>query len=140
MAATDRYVLVDFSTWSTRELWRYFHRHQGPAHVGDACRQELGSRTRGGCGFSNRDRAGVYGLAEYYAWSARRMPAPCGNDPRTGRPWPPWNQLGRAIGAAQDVAAARVAYAAARTYPNPFSALAELEAVRRRQNQPVKED
>lgn len=68
----------------------------------------------------NLDRAALYQLAEYYAWAARRGFGAPGNDPRTGEPWNNWRQLDRTLGRAMHSAAARVCYAAARTYPNPL--------------------
>lgn len=72
----------------------------------------------------NRERAELYGLAEYYAWAARKGYSAIGNDPRTGRPWQEWRQLSRALGVAQNTAAAKVCYAAARRFPNPLEAIA----------------
>ena len=72
----------------------------------------------------NRERAQLYAAAEYYAWSARRQHYPCGNDPSTGLEWGkfggPLQRIGRDIGRAENTAAARVAYAAARRYPSPL--------------------
>lgn len=76
-------------------------------------------------GRTNRRRAELYRLAEFYVWSARRFrDMPLGGHPLNGRPWSEQDHTNRSLGAelehAQLLAAARVCYARARAIPNPL--------------------
>jgi hypothetical protein len=80
-------------------------------------------------GRPNRERAALLYRAHYYAWSARREHAPCGNDPYDGRPFENGvarhftqrGALARAIGRAENAAAARVCFQLARRHANPLA-------------------
>jgi hypothetical protein len=77
----------------------------------------------GSYGIRNRRRSELYFLAEFYAWSARRASAPCGNNPLNGLAWPkagPDGQLARALAKAESIALARVCFKLARAMPNPL--------------------
>lgn len=130
--AAVKYVRTDvLERMTARELVQ-LRRAGGPAELVDALELELGSRRAGVAGDHNRRRASLYFLAEFYAWSARRPETPVGNDPRDGRQWPRFDRLGMAIARAENTAAARVTYAAARRQASPFARLAELEQQARR--------
>lgn len=111
---------LELERMPARQLWHEFRRSEGPAELVDAIAAEFSTRRRG-AGSMNRDRATMYARAEFYAWHARRGFPAIGNDPATGRPWDKMpGTLGRELGRAEGIAAARVCYRRARAFPCPL--------------------